>query len=181
MGSVESVWKKNAGLRFCLLFAAWLVAMALGFEWLRPYLVHVYMHPLSYAAVWLLEVLGMDARLGLLHLSAGMCELAVDDVVYQVTFECTGIFALFMCLAAVLAYPASFSSKTRGIALVVPAFVLYSVARLCIMGMVAHFAPTQIELFHVYVMVLVNIGFVLLLWLYWVREVVVVAPGRAGP
>ena len=110
-----------------------------------------------------------------------MCELAVDDVVYQVTFECTGIFALFMCLAAVLAYPASFSSKTRGIALVVPAFVLYSVARLCIMGMVAHFAPTQIELFHVYVMVLVNIGFVLLLWLYWVREVVVVAPGRAGP
>ena len=41
------------------------------------------------------------------------------------------------------------------------------------MGLVARFAPAQIELFHIYVMVLVNIGFVLLLWMYWVREVVV--------
>jgi exosortase/archaeosortase family protein len=180
LGSIEAIWKRNAGLRFCALFAVWLGVMALAFEWLRPYLIHGYMYPLSCAAVRLLEVLGLEAQLGVLHLAAGICELAVDQVVYQVTFECTGIFALFMCLAAVLAFPASLACKTKGVALVVPAFALYSVLRLSVMGLVAHFAPGQIELFHIYVMVLVNIGFVLLLWLYWVREVVA-APGRETP
>jgi len=180
VGSIKGAWRSNSGLRFCLLFVAWLGVMAVGFAWMRTYLAHLYMYPLSYAASVLLKVLGIQARLGALQLPVGVCELAVDDVVYQVTFECTGIFALFMCLASVLAYPASISCKTKGVAMVVPAFTLYSAVRLVIMGMVAHFAPTQIELFHIYVMVLVNIGFVLLLWLYWVREIVVVRGRREG-
>ena len=81
---------------------------------------------------------------------------------------------LFMCLAAVLAYPASLVDKVKGVVLVLPAFIVYSTLRLTIMGLVARFAPAQIELFHVYIMVLVNIGFVLLLWMYWVREVVAI-------
>ena len=63
-------------------------------------------------------------------------------------------------------------SKIKGISLVVPSFLAYSTLRLVVMGLVARFIPDQIELFHVYIMVLVNIGFVLLLWLYWVREIV---------
>ena len=168
------MWEGQAGLRFCAFFAVWLGGMALAFELLRAQLVNLYMYPISYVAAWLLTRLGVDARLGEALLASGVCQLAVSDIVYLVTFECTEIFALFMCLAAVLAYPASLIHKIKGVTLVVPAFVVYSTLRLIIMGMVARFVPAHIELFHVYIMVLVNIGFVLLLWMYWVREVVVV-------
>jgi exosortase/archaeosortase family protein len=179
LGSLREVWKERSGLQFCALFVVWLGGLALLFELLRMPLVDFYMYPISYAAAWLLTGLGIDARLGEALLATGVCQLAVRDIVYLVTFECTGIFALFMCLAAVLAYPASFVDKFKGVALVLPAFVVYSTLRLTIMGLVARFIPAHIELFHVYIMVLVNIGFVLLLWMYWVREVVVVEQREA--
>ncbi len=170
--------KGGDGLRFCLFFVVWLGIMALGFEWGRSQLVNLYMYPISYAATQLLNLVGIEAQLGEAFLAAGVCELAVRDIVYLVTFECTGIFALFMCLAAVLAYPASWADKVKGVVMVVPAFVVYSTLRLMIMGLVAYFDPARIDLFHVYIMVLVNIGFVLLLWMYWIREVVVEKRGQ---
>ena len=163
---MNSIWKERKGLRFCLLFAVWLGLLALGFELGRSRLVDLYMYPISYAATQLLDFAGVEVRLGKAFLAAGVCEIAVREIVYLVTFECTGIFALFMCLAAVLAYPASVVNKFKGVLMVVPAFVVYSTLRLSVMGMVARFIPAQIDLFHVYIMVLVNIGFVLLLWLY---------------
>ncbi len=178
MGSLAISIEGRDGLRFCLLFAIWLGVMALGFELGRSQLVDLYMYPISYAAVQLLKLAGIEAELGATLLASGVCELAVQDIVYLVTFECTGIFALFMCLAAVLAYPAAPGDKLKGVVMVLPAFVVYSTLRLVVMGIVARVVPAQIELFHVYIMVLVNIGFVLLLWLYWVREVVAVGKGR---
>ena len=168
----EAAWGRKPGPRFCLSFAGWLGLMAVGFEWTRSYLVYLFMYPISHSAAFILDRLGIEAHLGKPDLTAGMCELAVARVTYQVTFECTGIFALAICLASVMAFPAPAACKTRGIALVLPAFLCYSTIRLVVMGMVARFAPSQIELFHIYVMVLVNIGFALLLWLYWLRKVV---------
>lgn len=157
------------GGRFLLGFVGCLTAMVVGFEGLRPLLVHVYMWPVSRLAALVLNLLGVSAQLGPTAPEAGVCQLAVHHVVYLITFECTGIFALFLCLAAVLAFPVPLGQRARGVLLVVPAFATYSSARLVVMGLVARFAPARIELFHIYVMVLVNIGFVLLLWLYWAR------------
>ena len=159
-------------MQFCTLFFAWLLVLAGLFELTRSLLVELYMYPISYVAAWIISSMGINAYLGETLLASGVCQLAVSDILYLVTFECTGIFALFMCAASVLAYPASKMSKIKGISLVVPAFLAYSTLRLVVMGLVARFIPDQIELFHVYIMVLVNIGFVLLLWLYWVREIV---------
>ncbi|MEW6753104.1 MAG: hypothetical protein AB1505_19315 [Candidatus Latescibacterota bacterium] len=170
---MEPETRKQSGrsaLRFGVLFFAWLGAMAVLFAALRPWLATGYMWPLSWAAAGALEVLGVASRLGPVQQQAGTCELAVGDVAYLVTFECTGIFALVMCLAAVLAYPAPASEKVRGLFLVLPAFWLYSAGRLTVMGLVGRYLPAQIELFHAYLMVLVNVGFVLLLWLYWVSR-----------
>jgi len=78
-----------------------------------------------------------------------------------------------MCLAAVLAFPARGRERLRGVLIVLPAFFCYSVARMVILGLVAGIAPAHIELFHLYVMVLVNVGFVVALWLYWLDGVAV--------
>lgn len=172
MSSIVNWWRERKGVQFCALFAVWLAVFAGAFELARTLLVELYMYPISYVAAWILNGIGVQAALGNALLASGVCQLAVSDVVYLVTFECTGIFALFMCASSVLAYPASKVSKIKGISLVLPAFLAYSTLRLVVMGVVARFIPDHIELFHVYIMVLVNIGFVLLLWLYWVREMV---------
>ncbi len=92
MGSLRAVWKEKSGLRFCLLFAAWLGMMAICFEWLRPQLANIYMYPISHAAAFTLEVLGIEARLGPLYLPAGGCELAVAGGGHQGPVERTGDF-----------------------------------------------------------------------------------------
>lgn len=164
---------REAGPRFFLFFLLWLGAFALLFEMRRTLFVHGFMYPVAACTAGALRLLGVDAMLGELQVSAGMCFLAVESVVYRVTFECTGIFALFMCLAAVMAFPAAKGARARGVALVVPAFFCYSVTRMVVLGIVASVAPAHIELFHLYVMVLVNVGFVVALWLYWLDGVVV--------
>ena len=163
---------REVGPRFCLFFLGWLAALATIFEWWRLHWVDIYMYPICYGAVYLLNLLGLPAVLGQLYLPAATYELSLDNVVYLVTFECTGLFALFICLASILAYPAPVSVKVKGLFVVVPSFCVYSTLRLVILGLVAHIAPAHIELFHIYVMVLVNIGFVLSLWLYWIYEMV---------
>lgn len=168
MGRVRR-WMTSPGSRFLFGFAGCLILLAGAFEGLRPLLVHGYMWPVSRAAALVLNLLGIPASLGETEPQVGVCPLAVHGVIYLVTFECTGIFALFLCLAAVLGFPVPLGHRVRGVLLVVPAFATYSAARLVVMGLVARFAPEQIELFHLYVMVLVNLGFVLLLWLYWAR------------
>ena len=162
-------WPRHAGLRFVATFALLLGCMAVLFEnWRAPW-VDLFMYPVTYGAVSVLNALGIQAELSRLDQVGGACQLVLENVVYLVTFECTGIFALFICLASVLAFPVGPIHRVKGFGLVVPAFACYSVTRLVTLGLVAHFAPGYIHLFHVYVMVLVNVGFVLTLWLYWVR------------
>ncbi|MFH1569622.1 MAG: hypothetical protein ABIL09_16620 [Gemmatimonadota bacterium] len=163
---------RQAGPRFYALFALWLGAFALAFEAARAALVHAFMYPAVVCTAVALQAMGIPAALGDLQVSAGTCLLAVGDVVYRVTFECTGIFALFMCLSAILAFPARRRQRAQGVLAALPAFFCYSVARMVVLGIVARVAPEQIQLFHLYVMVLVNLGFVLALWLYWLSRAV---------
>ena len=157
------------GVRFCVRFAVWLGATGILFESWRRVWVDLFMYPVTYGAVLVLGFLGLQAQLSGLDATTGVCQLELEKVIYQVSFECTGIFALFLCVASVLAYPTRISHRIKGLGLVIPAFFCYSILRLVTLGIVAHLAPQHIDLFHLYVMVLVNIGFVLTMWMYWVR------------
>ena len=157
------------GIRFCAMFAIWLGATGVLFESWREVWVDLFMYPVTYGAVLALRFLGLQAELSGLDATVGVCSLALENVIYRVSFECTGIFALFLCLASVLAYPTRIVHRIKGLGLVIPAFLCYSIFRLVTLGIVAHLAPQYIDLFHLYVMVLVNIGFVLTIWMYWVR------------
>ena len=155
--------------RYLLLFAVWLGGLAALFVWTRPVWVHLFMVPMTAAAELVLRGLGLQAQLGAPDVVQGICILTVAGIAYIVTFECTGLFALLMCLAAVLAFPARWGMRGRGILMVVPAFFVYASLRIVVLGLVAHFTPQHIELFHLYVMVVANLGFVLALWLSWLQ------------
>lgn len=160
----------RSSLRFVAAFAGWLGAFALLFEGGTTLWVRWYMVPLTRLAQGALALFGLPARLVEPVAGDPFCLLQVEQVIYRVTFECTGIFALFLCLASILAFPASWSARRRGVLLVVPAFIVYSTVRLVVLGLVAHWSPAQIDLFHLYVMVVANVGFVLTLWLYWLHH-----------
>lgn len=156
--------------RYLLTFIAWLGVLALQFAWTRPVWVDVFMLPVTAAAELGLQMLGLPAQMGQPRPEEGVCTLAVGPVLYLVNFECTGIFALFLCLASILAFPASWRARAEGVAFVLPAFLAYASLRIIVLGLVAHLAPSHIELFHLYVMVVANVGFVLALWLSWLHR-----------
>lgn len=164
--------KGCATVRFVASFVAWLAGFAIVFELSRSLWVHLYMLPLTRLARLALGLFGLPAQLVEPEAAAGYCLLQVEEVIYRVTFECTGIFALFLCLACILAFPTRNEARWHGLLLAIPAFVAYSALRLVILGLVAHWSPGHIDLFHLYVMVVANVGFVLSLWLYWLRTAV---------
>lgn len=158
-------------LRFCTLFVAYLAALAVVFELGQALWSRVYMWPLSAAATTLLRVLGLTADLDTSSLDMGYCELAVREVVYRVTFDCTGVFALLVLGALVAAYPASTRQRAEGLLTGLPAVAVFSCLRLVVLGIVAHVEPEWIELFHVYVMELATLGVMLYVWKHWVNGV----------
>ena len=52
----------------------------------------------------------------------------------------------------------------------VPTFFCYSVARLVVLAVIAMVAPQWMRFLHVYLLVLVNAGFLLWLWATWVNH-----------
>lgn len=158
-------------LRFGLLFALCLGLMALCFWQWQSVFARGFMYPVSAAAVWALNLIGVSVRLDASSLSLGFCLLTMEKVSFRVIFECTGLFALFILLAAIFAYPASLRQKGWGTLLGIAAFFLYGSARLVLLGVVGHLAPGWLPLFHLYLMVLLNLGFMVFLWLYWIGEV----------
>ncbi|MFH1568200.1 MAG: hypothetical protein ABIL09_09400, partial [Gemmatimonadota bacterium] len=107
---------------------------------------------------------GVAAALDTSPLPAGYCVLSMERSLFHVTWECTGIFALFVYLAAVLAHPAPAARRARAALLGVPALFAYGVARLVALGLIGHLAPAWTHFCHVYLLVFMNVGFVLYLW-----------------
>ena len=108
--------------RYILAFGACLGLQAVVFHATRSLWVHIFMLPLTGIAQVCLSALGLSAEVGGVNASEGICLLSVGHIVYRVTFECTGIFALFLCTASILAFPVALTARLKGLLLVVPAF-----------------------------------------------------------
>ena len=159
-------------LRFCAVFLAYVGLLALIFKHWEAAFGWLYLYPVSYAAAQLLDLIGLPVGLDASSLSLGFCRLLFGQIVFRIIFECTGIFTLLICLAAILAYPSSLVHKAWGVALGCVSFFAYGVLRLVLLGVVVWVQPEWISFFHVYFMVLLNLGFmvlVLAVWTGWVN------------
>ena len=169
--------ERREALRFCLRFAGWLLLLALLFPWVRDVIAHVHLLPVAAVATVLLKAVGVQATLDSASLVHGHATLDVARVTYLVTHECTGIYALLLLAAAVLAYPATPRDRLRGFILGVPALYAFGALRLFVLGVVAQLRPEWIDLFHEYLMEVVSIAFVLYVWVTWIDRIV--TRGRA--
>lgn len=157
-------------LRFILYFSSTLGLLAFSFVQWTPTMNLGFMYPISFVTTLLLKCLTISAKLDASTLSQGFCLVQLDGITLRIIHECTGIFTLFIFVAAVLAYPTSPTYKLQGLTLGIPIFFAYSVLRLCVLGLIAHLVPHLIQLFHVYLMVLFNLGFVTALLQYWMAN-----------
>ncbi len=172
MSWVEKIRSQQPAICFCLLFALTLGGLALIFEQWQILFGWAYMLPVAHTATFLLNLLTISAELNTVPLAQGYCELGLTEIIYRVTFDCTGLFALLVFLALTVAYPASVHKKGSALLIGVPAIFAFSALRCVFLGVVAHLNPDWIELFHVYVMELATLGFMLFVWKYWINEIV---------
>ena len=170
----EKAQKRAGGLRarFLLSFATGMGLLIVVFDGFRSVFDRLYLYPVSWTSAALLNRAGVPAHLDAGSLSTGFCQLSLGEVRFRVIPECTGIFALFVFLAALSAYPAaSLLRKFQGLLLALPSFFAYGSLRLAALGLVGYFEPAWIRFFHLYLMVLLNLGFLAFLWTYWVDKV----------
>ena len=157
-------------LRFLVVFALSLGAvMALFSQW-QELFSRLYLQPVCEVSAALLNAVGVAARLDTGPALQGYCTIAMAHVTFRVIHECTGIFTLFIYLAAVSAYPTAARYRLAGALAGSGAFFLYSAARLVVLGAVSHLEPAWLPHLHAWLMVLTNLGFALFIWLVWVER-----------
>ena len=157
-------------ISFLLRFGVVAGILILSFHLVEALFGTLYLLPIAWSAAKLLSLLGIEALFDATPMALGYCEVETLRTIFQVRYECTGLFSLFIYLAAVVAYPASAKHKGWGVVAGVPAFFSYSVGRLVLIGSIDHFVPSWFNWFHIYFMVLLNLGFFLFIWAIWVNR-----------
>ena len=160
---------QQSQLGFALRFALSMIALMVVYSHLEPLLNYAYLWPLSLAAAQLLDFFGVPTVL-YEYLDQGFCALQMENNLFHIKNECTGVFFLCVFVITVVVYTTSWSAKARGVVLGVLAFFTYSVVRVVVLAIVGDLAPSLLDFFHVYLMVTLNLGFLFYLWKYWVNR-----------
>ena len=72
---------------------------------------------------------------------------------------CTGLFTSALFVSGILSCPVEARKKLIGLLIGIPAFFVFGILRVVIMAVVAVTLPARVEVFHVYIMAIANLGF----------------------
>lgn len=154
---------------FVLRFVLSMVALTIVYSYVEPLFGYTYLYPLSFLSAALLDLSGVPNDL-YIHIDQGFCALQMERNLFHIEYECTGVFTLCIYLVTVIVYPVVWVAKVRGIALGISAFFAYGVLRVLGLGLISHWVPSWLDFFHIYLMVALNLGFLLFLWAFWVNR-----------
>ena len=151
-------------VRFLLFFSVLLVVffvvfslISSSFDFLRVGTAH-----LTSAVA---DLLGMETKV---HGST----LSMATMDFEVIAECTGVFAMMIYAAAVVAYPARWKERVLGLVVGIPIIFGVNVARMVALVYVALYHENSFEYVHSYLWQGTFVIFVILVWFLWIRRVV---------
>jgi exosortase/archaeosortase family protein len=101
--------------------------------------------------------------------STGFVILADNRNSVYIASGCNGLEAVFLMFAAIVAYPASWRRRLRGLALYVPLLFLLNLIRVVSLVHVAHSHRAVLDLAHFQIAQGILIVFVLVFWVHYVR------------
>jgi len=151
-------------------FIALFIFMA-TFEFIMDFYAAVFLKPLSYMTYYTLKLSGMNVTINSDNFHYGYCDLLLPKQTLRINYGCVGIYALFILLSGILAFPSALKSKLAGIAVALPAFYIYSFLRLVIMGIAGRLGPQYLNFFHSYFMLIINVAFILFLFIFWIEKI----------
>ena len=154
---------------FVLRFVLSMVALPLAYTHLEPLFAYSYLWPLSFVAATLLDLCGVPTIM-FSYIEEGFCALQMQRHLFHVEYDCTGVFWLCIYLTTISIYSTTWQAKIRGFLFGIPAFFAYGVIRVMGLGIIGHLMPSWVSFFHIYLMVLLNLGFLIYLWTFWVNR-----------
>ena len=166
-----NILKKHRLILYLIIFFGSIIILNATFSTFSFIYKSVVLVPVSYVGFLILKITGIPIIFNSPTNITEFCEYQMQNAVLQVTYGCTGIFALFILISGIIAFPCSLRLKGIGILLSVPSFYLYSILRLVFIGIIGNFYPSFLNIFHSYVMEIVNIVFVLLIYIIWIGYV----------
>ena len=171
--STKQPWKSfmlDSRVRFCVFFVVGLAGLMWIFNSCQSLFSELYLWPISWTAATLIDLAGVSVVLRQPLGQVDSCIIEIGRIIFHVEHQCSGISAFFIFLAALGAYPASLGHKVYGALLSMPAFFAYGALRLVVLGAIANSMPDLLRFFHLYFMVVLNLGFVMMLWITWIRK-----------
>ena len=153
------------------LFLGWTVVFFLLFDRYQELVGLGYVRSISYAASFLLHGIGIRPEV-IMDLQAGDCTLLPGLASYKITQGCTALFTCALFVSGILSYPVAWRMKLIGLLIGIPSFFTFGILRIVIMAIVAVIQPSRVEVFHVYIMAIANLGFAVFVWVYWFNKVV---------
>jgi archaeosortase B (VPXXXP-CTERM-specific) len=155
-------------IRFCLIFLALLVILALVFPFLSD--------KLNPQLTWLMAATAgiTGGCLRLLGLAAGVSGriVTLPNFSIEVVGECTGLYEMLIFLAAVIAYPAGWRKKVLGAGLGIPLLYVINIVRMVFITAVGNWSPGTFEFMHLYFWQVAMILIIVAVWVLWIEKVV---------
>ena len=156
---------------YLIIFIGIIIVLSATFDALSFIYRPLILMPISYTGFLILKGIGIPVTfLGPVDIP-GFCEYRLPQSILQVTFGCTGIFALFILIAGIAAFPGSLRSKGIGMLIALPVFYVYSILRLVIIGGIGYWYPGAVDFVHSFLMEIINVAFILFVYFLWIRYV----------
>ena len=158
---------QSSSIRLVLSFLSILVGVNLLYYLERKLALGIWDQPYTYLVAWTSSLL--SALLFPYEVAhAGDTLIIGNSTSVVIESGCNGLEAMFLMLAGVLAFPASWRLRRKALLHYIPVLFLLNLLRVVILAYVAHQHPHLLDLFHYQVAQGVLVIFVLYFWVQYV-------------
>ena len=90
----------------------------------------------------------------------------------EITAACDGVVPAYIFLAAVIAFPSTWSAKLVGTVLGLPVLFVINLLRIVSLMIMGDWRPDLFEQAHIYVWQVLTIGLSMTVWVFWIERCV---------
>jgi archaeosortase B (VPXXXP-CTERM-specific) len=94
--------------------------------------------------------------------------ITMDRLSLEIVLQCTGFYETLIVAAAILAYPATFQRKLKGLLLFVALIYVINLGRMTLLALIGQHSQTLFDLVHLYVFEITSILIIIAMWLLWI-------------
>jgi len=120
---------------------------------------------------WTAEITAITAHFFGLDVTVQNTLLILENTTFEIIQECTGLFAIMIYVACVLAYPTKIVKKGEGILLGIPLIFLLNILRMVFLVYIGDNHYDLFEYVHSYLWQGTFIIVVILLWFIWIEKI----------